>query len=130
TQFPNSSVKVRKYSQSLLLTGYVDSPDHVVPISQLAEDYAPKVITNMQVGGVQQVLLKVKVFEVSRTKLRSLGVDFAAQFGDFHIGSGVSGILNDITVSGGSVSAAAGGFASGQTVEFGIIGNDATFFGF
>jgi pilus assembly protein CpaC len=124
TQFPNSSVKVRKYSQSLLLTGYVDSPDHVVPISQLAEDYAPKVITNMQVGGVQQVLLKVKVFEVSRTKLRALGSDFAGQFGDFHIASSVSGIIGEVAINPLSVT------ASGQTIQYGVVGSDATFFGF
>ena len=31
----------------------------------------------MTVSGVQQVLLHVKVMEVSRTKLRQLGFDFA-----------------------------------------------------
>ncbi|MGI9430268.1 MAG: pilus assembly protein N-terminal domain-containing protein, partial [Bythopirellula sp.] len=77
TQFPNSSVDVRKYSQSLMLTGFVDSPDNVSPIMRLAEDYAPKVINNLQVGGVQQVLLKVQLYEISRTKLRRLGVDWA-----------------------------------------------------
>src|SRR3972149_6023406 len=43
----------------------------------LARDYSPKVINNITVGGVQQVLLKVKVMEISRTKLRRLGVDWA-----------------------------------------------------
>ena len=132
TQFPNASVKVRKYSGSLVLTGFVERADDVLPISTLAEDYAPKVITNVQVGGVQQVLLKVKVFEVSRTKLRQLGVDWAANFGDFYIGSGVSGILRDITFNGGSVDVTASGFnpGLGQSLEFGIVGNDASFFGF
>jgi pilus assembly protein CpaC len=60
-----------------VLNGFVDRPDHVGPIMRLAEDYSPKVINNITVGGVQQVLLKVKVMEVSRTKLRRLGVDWA-----------------------------------------------------
>src|SRR3954463_7708735 len=77
TQFPHASIKVFRYSESLVLTGFVDRPDHVSPIMQLAADYSPKVINNIQVGGVQQVLLKVKVMEVSRTKLRQLGVDWA-----------------------------------------------------
>ena len=68
---------VYRYSESLVLTGFVDRPDHVGPIMRLAEDYAPKVINNINVGGVQQILLKVKVMEVSRTKLRELGVDWA-----------------------------------------------------
>ena len=77
TQFPHSSIRVYRYSESLVLTGFVDRPDHVGPIMRLAEDYAPKVINNINVGGVQQILLKVKVMEVSRTKLRQLGVDWA-----------------------------------------------------
>ncbi|HEY4232543.1 MAG TPA: pilus assembly protein N-terminal domain-containing protein, partial [Lacipirellulaceae bacterium] len=77
TQFPSSSIKVYRYSESLVLKGFVDQPDHVSQITQLAADYAPKVINNITVGGVQQVLLKVKVMEVSRTKLRRLGVDWA-----------------------------------------------------
>ena len=52
----------------------MDRPDHVGPIMRMAEDYAPKVINNINVGGVQQILLKVKVMEISRTKLRQLGV--------------------------------------------------------
>ena len=73
TQFPHSSIKVFRYSESLVLKGFVDQPEHVSQIMQLASDYAPKVINNITVGGVQQVLLKVKVMEVSRTKLRQLG---------------------------------------------------------
>src|SRR5262245_52522735 len=57
TQFPNSSIKVYRYSESLVLKGYVDRPDYVSQIMRLAEDYAPKVINNITVGGVQQVLL-------------------------------------------------------------------------
>ena len=72
TQFPHSSIKVYRYSESLVLTGFVDRPDHVGPIMRLAEDYAPKVINNINVGGVQQILLKVKVMEISRTKLRRM----------------------------------------------------------
>jgi pilus assembly protein CpaC len=77
TQFPNSTIKVYRYSESLVLKGFVDRPDYVSQIMRLAEDYAPKVINNINVGGVQQVLLKVRVYEVSRTKLRQLGVDWA-----------------------------------------------------
>lgn len=96
TQFPNSSVKVYRYSQSLVLTGYIDRPDYVDPIRQLAEDYAPKVINNIAVGGVQQVLLKVKIYEVSRNKLRELGVDFAYLSNHGYFGTSVSGLLNTI----------------------------------
>src|SRR4029079_6527954 len=77
TQFPHASIKVFRYSESLVLTGYVDRPDHVSPIMALAQDYSPKVINNIQVGGVQQILLKTKVMEISRTKLRRMGTDIS-----------------------------------------------------
>ena len=94
TQFPHASIKVFRYSESLVLTGFVDRPDHVSPIMQLAADYSPKVINNISVGGVQQILLKVKVMEISRTKLRRMAVDMhlGTSNGSF-FSSGGSGLL-------------------------------------
>src|SRR5262249_47556989 len=40
TQFPNSAIKVYRYSDSLVLKGFVDQPENVTPIMRLAEDYA------------------------------------------------------------------------------------------
>ncbi len=130
TQFPNASIKVYRYSESLVLTGFVDRPDHISSIMQLAQDYAPKVIDNITVGGVQQVLLKVKVMEVSRTKLRRLATDFTFlnSNGSF-FSTGVSGLLNQTSNVAGN------GFqtvvdTAGKAAEFGIVGNNAAFFGF
>jgi pilus assembly protein CpaC len=123
TQFPHSSIRVYRYSESLVLTGFVDRPDHVGPIMRLAEDYAPKVINNISVGGVQQILLKVKVLEVSRTKLRQLGVDWAFSGGsDFALNS-VSGILSFDEI---------GNFVTNNndTFAFGIVDGNDSFFGF
>ncbi|QDU54900.1 Type II secretion system protein D precursor [Aeoliella mucimassa] len=122
--FPNSSVSVRKYSQSLMLTGFVDSPDHVGPMMRLAEDYAPKVINSLEVGGVQQVVLKVKMYEISRTKLRQLGVDWAltTEGGGF-VGSRPNGLLSATGIRAGTT-------GGGSTVEFGIVSGSTSFFGF
>ena len=135
TQFPNSSVRVYRYSNSLVLTGFIDRPDYVDPIRQLAEDYAPKVINNISVGGVQQVLLKVKIYEVSRTKLRQLGTDFAYASNHGYLGSRPSGLISNIGTAGnpaGLVQGVAGAKiisdTAGQTVEFAVTdGNDALF---
>ncbi|PHS16955.1 MAG: hypothetical protein COA78_03625 [Blastopirellula sp.] len=81
SEFPHSSIRVRPLSSSVILSGYVDRPEAVSLIVEMAEDYYPKVINNITVGGVQQVMLKVKVYEISRTKLRNLGINFTA--GDF-----------------------------------------------
>ena len=54
----------------LLTVAIVFLRNQIRPIQQLAEDYAPKVITNMQVGGVQQVLLYNPVLHgVENTKM-------------------------------------------------------------
>ena len=103
--FPESSVKVLRLTNSLVLEGFVERPEAVGPIVRLAEDYAPKVVNNITVGGVQQILLKVKVMEVSRTKLRNLGMDWAtAGSGNDFVTSGVSGLLSAVSVQGGVVS--------------------------
>jgi pilus assembly protein CpaC len=130
TQFPNSSIRVYRYSESLVLTGFVDRPDFVGPMMRLAEDYAPKVINNINVGGVQQILLRVKVMEVSRTKLRQLSTDFAAfgRGGGF-FASAPSGLLQTIDNTTEKVTALSprNGPAS---ASFGIVHNGSAFFGF
>src|SRR5215210_1426332 len=128
TQFPHASIKVFRYSESLVLTGFVDRPDHVSPIMQLAADYSPKVINNVQVGGVQQVLLKVKIMEMSRTKLRRMATDFSVlSNGGGFFSTGVSGLLTNTDVANGVHTVTD---TAGKAAEFGIVHNNTTFFGF
>jgi pilus assembly protein CpaC len=123
TQFPNSSIRVFRYSESLVLKGFVDRPDYVSQIMRLAEDYAPKVINNITVGGVQQVLLKVKVMEISRTKLRRLGVDWAWFSNSGFAVDRTNGLISEFASGAQSIE------TLGDTFTFGIIGNDNAFFG-
>jgi pilus assembly protein CpaC len=129
TQFPHASIRVFRYSESLVLTGFVDRADHVSPIMQLAQDYSPKVINNIQVGGVQQVLLKTKVMEISRTKLRRLATDFTwlDSNGSF-FSTGVSGLLTNTSNNTSGFQSVLD--TSGKAAEFGIVGDHGAFFGF
>lgn len=129
TQFPHASIKVFRYSESLVLSGFVDRPDHVSPIMALAADYAPKVINNIQVGGVQQILLKTKVMEISRTKLRRMGTDFSilGSNGGF-FSTGVSGLLQQTSNNVGGVQSVVD--SAGKAAEFGVVHNGQAFFGF
>ncbi len=126
SQFPAANLKVRPMASSVLLTGFVDRPDTVSQIIQIAQDYYPKVIPDIRVGGVQQILLHVKVAEVSRTKARSLGFDFAKINGNSFIASSVSGLLSAASVSGGTAAAQ----GAGDTVRFGLVDGNSAFFGF
>ncbi len=122
-EFPNAALKVRPVSTGVLISGHVDQPDQVSRIIQVAEEYYPKVINNITVGGVQQVLLHIKVMEVSRTKLRTLGFDFADFFSDGSlIASGISELAG---------AAVAGMRNTGNsTFQFRVIGGGDTFYGF
>jgi pilus assembly protein CpaC len=123
TEFPHAAIRVRPLANSVVLSGMVDRPDEVSQIIRIAEDYYPKVISHISVGGVQQVLLHVKVMEVSRTKLRALGFDFGALGSDGFLITSISGLIQSTAAASGMV---AGG---GQTVAFGLVDGNTAFFG-
>lgn len=136
SQFPKASLKVVPLSNSVLISGYVDDPNQVNRIVQMAEDYHPKVINNITVGGVQQVLLQVRLMEVSRTKLRTAGFDWGniSSRGDV-AAQGVSGLLRSAAGgTGGSVPGVAYGASNsvgsiGGTAAFGVLDSGNSFFG-
>lgn len=120
--FPSSSLRVIRLTNSLILEGQVDRPEIVSTIRTLAEDYAPKVVNNITVGGAQQVLLKVRVMEVNRTKLQSLGMDFSIT------SSNPNSFFNSL--AGGILTKTEEGLRSpSATVDFGIVSNGNTFWG-
>ena len=62
----------------ITLSGTASSANNLSRSLSIAEAYAPKkVINSMQVGGVQQVMLEVRVAEMSRQLIRRLGINFA-----------------------------------------------------
>jgi pilus assembly protein CpaC len=86
TVFPEAQLRVLPTAGStqgsVIVTGYVADRESIPRILEVARDFYPNVINNIDVGGTQQVALKVKVLEVSRTKLRQAGVDWELLFGD------------------------------------------------
>jgi pilus assembly protein CpaC len=125
--FPDAEVDVLPSNGntrgSVILTGYVPRPDAVNRIVTIAQDFYPNVINNLTVGGVQTVLLHVKVMEVSRTKLRNLGLDWAALFNGDYIVQGVNGLA-------AAAGAATGAVAGAGTVQFAIFNGADQFNGF
>lgn len=62
----------------ITLSGTASSANSLSRALNIAEAYAPKkVINSMQVGGVQQVMLEVRVAEMNRELIRRLGINFA-----------------------------------------------------
>lgn len=126
SQFPNASLKVFPLANSVVISGYVDDLGHVDRITEMAKDYYPKVINNISVGGVQQVMLHVKVLEISRTKMRNLGIDWTAISGSDFVSSNVGGIISAITPSTGAIAQIA---PLGPTGNIGVVNGDSAFFG-
>jgi pilus assembly protein CpaC len=93
--FPKAALRIRPISTGVIISGYVDDPNQQSRIVEISQNYYPNVINYITVGGVQQVLLQVRIMEVSRTKLRNLGVDLAAvmQSGSA-FASGAAGVMN------------------------------------
>jgi len=86
----------------ITLSGSVASTANLSQVLVLAEPYAPpgddkkpKIINLLSVAGVQQVMLEVRVAEISRTLLRRLGVNFG-YFADGGVNFGLS-MLNNLT---------------------------------
>lgn len=121
-EFPDAALNVRPLASSVVISGYVPSASMVGQIVRVAEDYYPNVINNMRVAGVQTVLLHTKVMEVSRTKLRRLGVDWAWFNGNDGLVVGASGLIQKYTISPGSITT---GF--NETLAFGIVGGSSQF---
>jgi pilus assembly protein CpaC len=115
-------VQVLSSHGSLTLTGVVSSLANQAQVLTLAEAYAPKRVINLlQVGGVQQVMLDVRVAEMNRQLLRRLGVNINylnKATNDFGITTlnALTSVLKpaDATLAGNpSVAAAANPFAIG-----------------
>ncbi len=77
SQLPLASLKVMPINNSAIVAGSVTSVDDVDRAVAIVEQFYPTVVNNIKVVGVQQVLLHTRIMEVSRTKFRDLGFDFA-----------------------------------------------------
>ncbi|MEQ8791452.1 MAG: pilus assembly protein N-terminal domain-containing protein [Pirellulaceae bacterium] len=124
--FKDARVEVRPSNGtsrgSVILSGYVPKADDVSRIVTIAQDFYPNVINNMTVGGVQTVLLHVKVLEVSRTKMRALGIDWAVLFSGDRIISNVNGLVDTAALA-----ASNGRVGGGGTVQFALFDGNNQF---
>jgi pilus assembly protein CpaC len=75
--FPEETgVRVSSSREHITVAGTVSSPARLAHVIAVAEAYAPgKVVNLLQVGGVQQVMLEVRVAEMSRDLIRRLGIN-------------------------------------------------------
>ncbi len=122
--FPKASLTVRPIRDAVIISGQVTADEHVEQVVTIAEEFYQRVINKVEVIGVHTVMLQTQVMEVSRTKLRHLGIDWGVGFGegDF-IGQSVSGLM--IPKAGEAVGTYE--VSAGTSLALGIVDNNNSF---
>lgn len=127
--FPTAAIEVVEVRESVVLRGWVTQPSQITEIVEIAEQFYPRVLNQMQVGCVQQVMMKVKVMEVQRSKLRQMGFNFIFSGEDGFATSTIGGLVGIQEIAGESVELVSGSLAN-PTAMFGVFNNGSTFAGF
>lgn len=124
--FPDSNIKVHALQTGIILKGTVARADQINTVVTIAEDYFPTTVINqLQIDSSQVIAIKVKVYEVNRTRLRTLGVDWAIFGDDFNLVSSVSDVIASVSAAAGTVTT-----SGAETFSFGVVDGDTSFFKF
>ncbi|HET6326687.1 MAG TPA: pilus assembly protein N-terminal domain-containing protein [Planctomycetaceae bacterium] len=130
--FPSDAVTAIAVRDSVVLRGYVTRPEDIPRIMDIAKEFYPNVINQMEVGGDQEVELKVKVIEIDRTKLKELGFNFLGTTNFAFLGSLPGGLapLSSLNIPIGaapSLGVNPQNFAANPSLLGGVVNNNHTF---
>ncbi len=96
---PGERIEVRTANDGIVLSGTVTSSQKLQRALDLAERYAPERVSNlMSVGGVQQVMLKVRFAEMQRSVSKSLSASLGVSGGN--IVGGLNTLNNNPNLTG------------------------------
>ena len=131
---PGENIEVRTANDGIVLSGTVSSTAKLDRALDLASRYAPDRVSNlMQVGGTQQVMLKVRFAEMQRSVAKNLGASLGIRSnsgsvggfvgsGNFKNQSAVNGAFDNGTfpTTGNSTGALGLGFSAGS-LQFAVL---------
>ena len=104
---PGENIEVRTANDGIVLSGIVSSTQRLQRALDLAERYAPERVSNlMSVGGIQQVMMKVRFAEMQRNVSKSLSSSL--QLNGAIGGTGVNGGTGTTVTSGAIANSLAG----------------------
>ncbi len=92
--FPNSRIRATALETGVVLSGTLARADDVNGALQVAAEYFPKVHDNLRLPDAQLIAIEVQVYEVARTKVRELGIDWQVSTSNFNLD--VFGAVNPI----------------------------------
>jgi len=122
---PGEKIEVRTANDGIVLSGVVSSTQRLQRALDLAERYAPERVSNlMSVGGVQQVMMKVRFAEMQRNVSKSLSSSLS--FNGAVGGTGLNGGTGTSNQSGGVATSLGGNIpASNQNAGAVLFGFNA-----
>jgi pilus assembly protein CpaC len=114
-----TAIRVTASHDSIALSGSISSSASLAQTLAIAETYAPKKVLNLvQVGGVHQVMLEVRVAEMNRALTRRLGINMNAVNGQNDFGvTKLNNLTNIVPPNQATLLAGPLGYALGQTVN-------------
>jgi pilus assembly protein CpaC len=110
--FPNASLEASEIDEVLVVRGVLHSADQVEQLHQYLERTGVAYVDMTSVAGIQQVQLQVRVAEVSRSALKTLGVNGFQTDDDFFWGQRVGPVVPEIGIG------AAPGQIAGDNLPF------------
>ena len=112
---PGEKIEVRTANDGIVMSGIVSSTQRLQRALDLAERYAPERVSNlMSVGGIQQVMMKVRFAEMQRSVSKSLSASLALD-GLGAASRTLSGGTNTTNTSGAIANSLAGSTPSTNT---------------
>ena len=121
---PKEKIGVEAAGDSIVMSGEVSGPVAQSTALSLARAYAggekgegkgkeTKVVNLMHVGGVQQVMLEVRIAEINRTVAQQIGINFTAVSPSGNFGVNQLNSLSTISGLGRTINPSIGGGPSG-----------------
>ena len=118
---PGEKIEVRTANDGIVLSGTVSSKQRLQRALDLAERYAEGRVSNlMSVGGVQQVMLKVRFAEMNRSVSKSLSSSLAIDGALSSNNVGVNAGTNS-TVTSGGIAGSLGGSVPAANANSGAV---------
>jgi len=125
--FPTANITVRPLKESIILVGTVPNPEMAAQVVDVASQFSERVFQNLQVSGAQNISLTMKIYEVSRTKLRRIGADWQFANNRFAVMQGAGDLIDmaaNQTLAGNPVAPVPAGF---RTTDGQILATGDTF---
>ena len=99
---PQSNLQVAASGGVVVVSGTLAKAEDVVALAHYLDGYGVKYVNLTSQAGVQQVMLQVRVAEVSRTAIRELGINAvyagSSFFGASQVGSVGGGAINPVSI--------------------------------